>query len=569
MAKELYELINTFRGTAQIEDTVDALKVSCFLRKLQINGLVKEICFEDMNESYFDCLYESVENVECLPFDFRELMSCLNLESYSILNRCVKETTNYSNIELIELAKELLSDDTNFICSMKYRFNYTEDGISKLVNYLAKDKNYNSVLDLCSGKGSFLIQNLLNENRNKLVGYELVTRDVLFSKMMAYVLDGNIEIHNVDVLQNTFDEKFDLCFTECPLALRYKQKIVEDPNGLLGFDHFGARVDWAFVFKAINAMNQNGKTFAILSQNSLINSTDMKSRQIIIDNKLLEKVILMPRGTLKNSGVGYSLLVFSNNNDEVKFVDARNCYKNGKRIKQFDVEAFKKVENKLTYTFSYKEVEERDYSFELTRYLYEIGIPEAMNPVMLSECADVIGGYVYNTRKKIDSPVSVKMIKVENFDGCVVDTAGAQEVEIEESKVSNYLVQKGDILLASKGTVIRAAIVQNIDEPCIFNSNINIIRVKEGANLIPEFLLSYLNSDLWMKQLMLIQTGDIVKNISLKALREMDVPMLDMDTQEVIEVRFNKLQQKLVEAKKALAEYENKINGLFDMEVSD
>lgn len=569
MAKELYELINTFRGTAQIEETVDALKVSCFLRKLQINGLVNEVCFEDMNESYFDCLYESVENVEHLPFDLRELMGCLNLESFSILKRSVKEIANYSNIELVELVKELLSDDTNIMCNMKYRFNYTEDGISKLVNYLVKDENYDSVLDLCSGSGSFLIQNLLNENRDKLVGYELVIRDVLFSKMMAYVLDGNIEIHNKDVLQNTFDEKFDLCFTECPLALRYKQKIVEDPNGLLGFDHFGMRADWAFVFKAINAMNQNGKTFAILSQNSLINSTDMKSRQIIIDNKLLEKVILMPRGTLKNSGVGYSLLVFSNNNDEVKFVDASDCYTTEKRIKQFDVEAFKKVENKLTYTFSYKEVEEKDYSFELNRYLYESGIPENMNPVMLSDCADVIGGYVYNTRKKIDSPVSVKMIKVENFDGCVVDTAGAQEVEIEESKVSNYLVQKGDILLASKGTVIRAAIVQNIDEPCIFNSNINVIRVKEGTNLIPEFLLSYLNSDLWMKQLILIQTGDIVKNISLKALREMDVPMLDMDTQEVIEVRFNKLQQKLAEAKKAVAEYENKINGLFDLEVSD
>lgn len=569
MAKDLYELINTFRGNAQIEDTVDALKVSCFLRKLQINGLVKEICFENMNESYFDCLYESVENVERLPFDLRELMSCLNLESYSILNRCVKETTNYSNIELVELVKELLSDDTNIMCNMKYRFNYTEDGISKLVNYLVKGENYDSVLDLCSGSGSFLMQNLLNENRSRLVGYELVTKDVLFSKMMAYVLDGNIEIHNVDVLQNTFDEKFDLCFTECPLALRYKQKIVEDPNGLLGFDHFGMRADWAFVFKAINAMNQNGKTFAILSQNSLINSTDMKSRQIIIDNKLLEKVILMPHGTLKNSSVRYSLLVFSNNNDEVKFVDARNCYKNGKRIKQFDVEAFKKVESQLTSTFSYKEVEEKDYSFELNRYLYESGIPENMNPVMLSDCADVIGGYVYNTRKKIDSPVSVKMIKVENFDGCVVDTASAQEVEIEESKVSNYLVQKGDILLASKGTVIRAAIVQNIDEPCIFNSNINVIRVKEGANLIPEFLLSYLNSDLWMKQLLLIQTGGIVKNISLKALRDMDIPMLDMDTQEAIEVRFNKLQQKLVEAKKAVNEYENKINGLFEMEVSD
>lgn len=98
MAKDLYELINTFRGNAQIEDTVDALKVSCFLRKLQINGLVKEICFENTNESYLDCLYENIANVEHLPFDLRELTSCLNLETIFILKQCVKEIAGYSNI---------------------------------------------------------------------------------------------------------------------------------------------------------------------------------------------------------------------------------------------------------------------------------------------------------------------------------------------------------------------------------------------------------------------------------------------------------------------------------------
>ena len=36
MAKELYELIDTFRGMAQVEDIVDTLKVSCFLRKLRL-----------------------------------------------------------------------------------------------------------------------------------------------------------------------------------------------------------------------------------------------------------------------------------------------------------------------------------------------------------------------------------------------------------------------------------------------------------------------------------------------------------------------------------------------------
>lgn len=34
MAKELYELIDTFRGMAQVEDIVDTLKVSCFFKKI-------------------------------------------------------------------------------------------------------------------------------------------------------------------------------------------------------------------------------------------------------------------------------------------------------------------------------------------------------------------------------------------------------------------------------------------------------------------------------------------------------------------------------------------------------
>ena len=149
------------------------------------------------------------------------------------------------------------------------------------------------------------------------------------------------------------------------------------------------------------------------------------------------------------------------------------------------------------------------------------------------------------------------------------DTVNAEEIEIEESKVSNYLIRKGDILLASKGTIIRAAIVQNVEEPYIFNSNINVIRIKQDVKMIPEYLLSYLNSDLGMNELKMLQTGTTVMSVSLKSLREMDVPMVDMNTQEVIEIRFNKLQQKLVEAKKTVSEYEKKINSLFDMEVGD
>lgn len=569
MARELFELIEDFRGTAQVEDIMDALEVSCFIRKLQLNNVLEKIVFDDKNFSYVERLSENTKSTELSPVVLNDMASCLNSYSLSILNDCVKEIAEYSEDELKKLVKQLQSESAKRLHNTMFSAHDTEESISKLVNYLVKDKEYKSVLDLCSGSGSFLIYNLLNENRDKLVGYELVGKNVIFSLMLSYILDGNIEIHNEDVLATSVDGKFDLCFTQCPIGLRYKQKIVDNHKGILGFDHFGVKVDWAFVFKAINAMDDKGKTFAILSHGSLSNSVEMKSRQMIIDNKLLEKVIAMPQGTLSYTNIQYDLLVFSKDNNEVTFVDARNCFITDKKFKQFDLESFKKTEKSSAYTFSYDEIEKNDCSFDLSRYLYSVEIPESMNPTVLSKCADVIGGYVYSTHKKVESPVTIKMVKVENFDGSVVDATNAQEIEIDESKVSNYLIQKGDVLLASKGTIIKAAIVQNIDEPCIFNNNITVIRIKQGVKMVPEFLLSYLNSDLGMKELMMRKTGTIVMNIPLKELRDMDVPMLDEDTQEVISVRFNKLQQKLVEAKKLVAEYENKLNELFDTEVGD
>ena len=43
MAKDLYELIDSFRGMTQVEDIMNALEGSCFIRKLQLNGVLENI----------------------------------------------------------------------------------------------------------------------------------------------------------------------------------------------------------------------------------------------------------------------------------------------------------------------------------------------------------------------------------------------------------------------------------------------------------------------------------------------------------------------------------------------
>lgn len=565
MAKELNTLLGEFRNCAELEDEFDAIKVACYIKKLQINGVIETVEVDGKDDQlYLDLISKQINTSKNIPVSLKEISLQISYGAMSVLKPICKELNGYTNLDLKNLVKEIYIGENNRARS----YHDTSFNISELVHHLMNGEKCNSIADLCSGAGSFLISNSFNGLNAKLTGYEMNPKNVMYAKMMGYVCDCDMKVNCVDVLATEIKEKYDVCFTEFPLGLRYKQAIKSEADGILKYDHIGAKVDWAFVFKAINAMKEDGKTFAIMSQGSLYNSAEMKSRKIIIDNQLLEKVILMPEGTLPGSIIGYSLLVFSNGNENVQFIDARESYSGDKRTKTFDLDKFKEIEKNASKFISNEEIKDNEYVFEMSRYLDDAKLPKWMNPTELNNVADVLGGYVYNSRNKIENPVSVKMVKVENFDGSIVNVDEVQKVDVEESRVSNYLLQKGDILLASKGTIIKAAILQEVNEPCIFTNNIIVIRVKEGK-MIPEYLLSYLNGELGKKVLSKIETGSVIKNIPLKQLKGIEVPVVDMDTQEVICNRFNQLQIKLKEAQQAVLHYKNKIEDLFASEVGD
>ena len=58
-----------------------------------------------------------------------------------------------------------------------------------------------------------------------------------------------------------------------------------------------------------------------------------------------------------------------------------------------------------------------------------------------------------------------------------------------------------------------------------------------------------------------------MKSLSKKALDEMDIPAIDLDTQEVIENRYLILQDKMEKLKKDLKDLEEKQSSIFESEV--
>ena len=61
--------------------------------------------------------------------------------------------------------------------------------------------------------------------------------------------------------------------------------------------------------------------------------------------------------------------------------------------------------------------------------------------------------------------------------------------------------------------------------------------------------------------------GASIKSLSKKALDEMDIPAIDLDTQEVIENRYLVLQDKIEKLKKELKDSQEKQSNIFESEV--
>ena len=128
-------------------------------------------------------------------------------------------------------------------------------------------------------------------------------------------------------------------------------------------------------------------------------------------------------------------------------------------------------------------------------------------------------------------------------------------------------VKVNDILIVSKGYVLKATYVKDLGgKQVIPTGNLNVIRVN-NSDVLPLYLYIFLMSDKGQALLKQSLAGALMKSLSKKALDEMDIPAIDLDTQEVIENRYLILQDKMEKLKKDLKDLEEKQSSIFESEV--
>lgn len=96
-----------------------------------------------------------------------------------------------------------------------------------------------------------------------------------------------------------------------------------------------------------------------------------------------------------------------------------------------------------------------------------------------------------------------------------------------------HLLRSGDILFAAKGTKNFAAVFENYNEPAVASTSFFVIRLTQ-KNILPHFLVWYLNHPSTQKLLKGQAIGTSIVSISKAVLEELEIPVADIKTQKAI-----------------------------------
>lgn len=553
---------------------------------------IKTLCFlniiDDENKYFSNINYSDSDQTNGIIFKTANLIEKDNKELSMILTEiCNTSVFTYNEVlnEINLRIKNLTIDQKKGlfdVCKDMSELNsHARWSTSKqLIQVIMDCVDFNqvdSVLDLCSGIGSFLGECAKMKNDLYLEGYEIYQIALLVSKMHLYIHNTMANLHAGDVLQTKIDNKFDLVVADFPWGLRSDIKPIDDDDMYVEYKENKQRSDWNFILKAVNAMKKGGKTIALAPQSVLFSSrkSDVETRKEIVEKGLLETVILMPAASISGISASYVLMVFSNGNRSVKLIDASAAYINAKGAYKFlDLNKIHELkvstDSEKVRNVTLDEIAKSDYSLEFNFYFSNISNIQLTNPKTIGEIGEVFSGYQYTSKNLTElnpGKGNISIVKISNLINGSIDYSSMISANIDEAKAEKYLLHENDILLSSKGTMIKSVVVKDIGEQKIIpHNNLLVIRITDNE-VNPIYVCNYLNSKTGQLFLRTIQTGGIIININRTRLMDLPIPIVDKDSQEIIATRYLIMKAKVVELQTQLDLAIDKLNSIYDDEL--
>jgi len=374
---------------------------------------------------------------------------------------------------------------------------FVPDTISNIVADLANISNPKNAIVLNSNYGE--ISSKLTEIES-LVSIDINANNIELSKY----LNPKLTFINSDPLSYSLSDKFDFVVTFPPLGQR------------LEIDGRRTSSEILYIEKALELLNENGYAIFILSSNFLTATIYTEQRNIILNKFGLSKIISLPQGTIRHTGVELSILVLSKfNTSKTDYYTYTNGFKINTAKPNFSVS---KDELKERWDFNFHNPKNQSYQEQLNEN----------ETKKIGDLVEICLGIPFNQDER-KATGNYKILSPRNIlNGFLEETESDNFVEKDSlnTREQKAILKNGDILFPRFNREKVSIYVHNSDDnKFIANQHIVILRGKNA-----EYVATYLNTDsglnLFNQQIKRHARGVALPTISIQDLTNIQIPIL-------------------------------------------
>ena len=557
LANELaWELADRFRGK-----TMDQFS-SVIAVYLVLRAKKREVEYEQ-----FDIRFETMVIGDELIKNFIER------HAHVITDEIIYIVFNYD----IEVLTTYLQNIANGMFLRNAEANVTPESIVRLAIKVLNIVPGNSVCDMCSGMGAFLVHAAKLYPEAKFFGNEIMEDNIAISRICADALDLHISISMSNVLKEDQKErKYDKIFSNFPMGTTIRDIFDQETLFKLSLKYLklnkSISADWLFNNKICERLEENGTGVAISSLGSLVNTTDKYMREEIINKNMICAVVKLPAKLFPYTSIQCAMVIFGKNKSEkITFVDASKEFKAGRRqnyLSEKNIECIADAiseESNISRSVGYDDIAKKDYLLDPSRYFVKEEFIK--NGKALSDIATSITRGAPCTAAELDDitslvPTNNQYLMLANIKGGIIDAQLPYLKEIP-AKYKKYCIKPGDILLSKNGYPFKVAVAEPpFGREVLANGNLYIISLNE--NLVdPYYVKAFLESEQGSTQLKNIAVGTAMPNIGIAQLGTIMIPVPPMSEQKQLVEKYKAVLDKISNLRSQISEAENDLKKFF------
>ena len=457
----------------------------------------------------------------------------------------------------------------------------TPEGICRLAIEILKPDSKDVFADLCCGGGSVARAVCDACPGIKASGYDIMSDAIGLAKVRNAFSESEISFLRKDVFQLAAEEDdkpaFTKIFSNYPFGLNLK--FLQVGEAFLGSLEKkipsiskGTSSDWLFNALIMDLLDNRGKAVAVMSNGGTWNTLDAPVRKYFVEKGLIESVIALPAKLFGNTGIPVSLIVFSHGNEGIRLIDASKEFKAGRRVNELSEENIQvilqalKEDSDISRIVSLEELRDNEYVLSLGRYLHDAN--ELENGVEFGDVMKRITRGAPLNAKDLDQmasaePTEVQYLSISNVKDGLIDENLPYLKELD-AKERKYCLTNHCLILSKNGYPYKIAVAEIKEGQTIMaNGNLYLIELDE-EKVDPYYLAAYLNSDQGIVALKSITVGVTIPNIGVEQLKNLMIPLPDMEEQRKIGKEYVKVRDEIALLQLKLERAKGRMSHIFE-----